>query len=204
MSRRIVFILVPVVLVLVLVAYWFLLLNPLFDSISAREREIDQNRRQLASLEAKLSQLSQLKEDAARNEARLVELSKMVPTSEQLPSLLLQIQDLAAQSGIEFLTISPGQPTEAPGFQKIPLSLKFKGTFFDVNDFIYRTEQLAAGPGRLLAVGSVSLSPDGEPTSTKVSPKLSADITLYAFERNPNLEPKQEKATQATEPIKVE
>jgi len=34
----------------------------------------------------------------------------MVPLTEELPSLLLQIQDLADQSGIEFIQITPATP----------------------------------------------------------------------------------------------
>ena len=81
----------------------------------------------------------------------------MVPQSTQVPSLLVQIQDLADQSGIDFLSVSPGEPTEADGFQIIPLSLSFTGTYFDLSDFAYRVEQLVAAPGRLLTVKSISL-----------------------------------------------
>ena len=170
MKRRSIFILVALVLVAAVVAYWFLLLKPLRENIAEYEGRIEEERQQLMVLQAKLAQMSQMKEEAVRNEARLVELAKMVPFSPELPSLILQIQDLAAEAGIDFITITPGEATEAPSFQVIPLDLKFSGSFFDVNDFIYRAEQLVGAPGRLLTVDSVSLALAGTASSTSPSP----------------------------------
>ena len=189
MKRRSIFILVALVLVAAVVAYWFLLLKPLRENIAEYEGRIEEERQQLMVLQAKLAQMSQMKEEAVRNEARLVELAKMVPFSPELPSLILQIQDLAAEAGIDFITITPGEATEAPSFQVIPLDLKFSGSFFDVNDFIYRAEQLVGAPGRLLTVDSVSLALAGTASSTTASPKLSVTMIMSAFERNPALEP---------------
>ncbi len=189
MKRRSIFILVALVLVAAVVAYWFLLLSPLRENIAEYEGRIEDERQQLMVLQAKLAQMSQMKEEAVRNEARLVELAKMVPFSPELPSLILQIQDLAAEAGIDFITITPGEATEAPSFQVIPLDLKFSGSFFDVNDFIYRAEQLVGAPGRLLTVDSVSLALAGTASSTTASPKLSVTMIMSAFERNPALEP---------------
>ncbi len=189
MSRRAIMIIVAVALVAALVAYWFLLFSPLQKSITEHEGRIEAERQQLMVLQAKLAQLSQMKEEAARNEARLLELAKMVPSSPELPSLILQIQDLAAEAGIDFMTITPGDASPAASFQVIPLQLVFTGSFFDVNDFIYRAEQLAGGPGRLLAVDNVTLALSGAATSTTASPKLAVSMTVSAFERNPELEP---------------
>jgi Tfp pilus assembly protein PilO len=114
----------------------------------------------------------------------LLELAKMVPLTEELPSLLLQIQDLADQAGIEFIQVTPGEATatESGEFQLIPLGLEFSGTYFDVSDFIYRAEQMVAGPGRLLAIKSVSLALGAETEASAVrSPELGVTMSIYAF-----------------------
>ena len=50
----------------------------------------------------------------------------------------MQIQDLADQSGIDVHCRSaPATPKEADGFQIIPLTLQFTGTYFDLSDFAY-------------------------------------------------------------------
>ncbi len=148
-----------------------------------------------------MTQFATLRDEAAYNQGRLLELAKLVPESEELPSLLLEIQWLASEAGITFLSITPGSPSIAQGFQVIPLELKFIGSFFDVNDFVYRAEQLASGPGRLLSVQVLSLSLSSDTAGQTVaglSPKLSVTMTLNAYERNPALEPVPQAQAQTT------
>lgn len=181
MTRRNVYILVAVLLVVVLVAYWFLLLSPLRAKTAEVDAQIETELSQLSQNQARLAMLEQIKTDARRNEARLIELAKMVPERTEIPSLLLQIQDMATESGIDFMTISPGSAKAAGMYEIVPLSLQFVGTFFDVNDFMYRAEQMAAGPGRVLTVKNVSLAPLSEDLA-KASPRLAVTMTVYAFQ----------------------
>lgn len=184
MSRRNVYILSGLLLVVILAAYWFLLLSPLRERIADVDQQIAAERTQLAQNQAQLAVLERTRLDAQRNQARIIELAKMMPERTELPSLLLQIQDLATESGIEFMTISPGQPIAAGLYQTVPLALQFTGTFFDLNDFIYRAEQMAAGPGRILAVKTLGLVLAAvEGNAVNASPRLTVTLTLYAFQQ---------------------
>lgn len=182
MSRRNLYILVALGLVVVLAAYYFLLLSPLRTSIAETESSIATEQQTLAQNKAKLAQMEQTRREAAKNQATLIELSKMVPESTELPSLLLQIQDLATESGIDFMTISPSEPQPAGSAEIIALSIAIQGSFFDINDFLYRAEQMVAGPGRLLAVKQISFALGGDTYAT--SPDLASQVTLYAFRRS--------------------
>lgn len=187
MSRKIRFVLGIIALVIVIALCWFFLLSPLRADIAATEESIDAERTKLATAQAKLAQAEVTREEGKKNQARLLELAKMVPNSEEIPSLLIQIQDLADQSGIEFLTITPGDPLDSDGFRILPLVLEFSGTYFDLSDFVYRAEQMVAGPGRLLAVKQLGLdlgqtTGTGASRGTSASPELRVSMTLYAFE----------------------
>jgi type IV pilus assembly protein PilO len=187
MSRRIRFVLVALVLVVIVAVCWFMVLSPLRADIATANASIEAERTKLAAAQAKLAQAETTRQEGKLNQARLLELAKMVPDSEEIPSLLLQIQELADQSGIEFISITPGEPVEAGAFQIIPLQLEFSGTYFDLSDFVYRAEQMAAGPGRLLAVKALALRLASEATTESVSdtsqsPVLGVSMTLYAFE----------------------
>lgn len=183
MSRRNIYVLVALGLVIVAAAYYFLVLSPLRASIKETEASIATEQQTLSVNKAKLAQMQQTREEAAKNQATLMELSKMLPESTELPSLLLQIQDLATESGIDFMTISPAPPQAAGSVEIVSLALSIKGSFFDINDFLYRAEQMVAGPGRLLAVKSVSFSLGGD--TYAASPDLTSEVTLYAFRRSP-------------------
>jgi Tfp pilus assembly protein PilO len=191
MSRRTRRIIAGVVLVVVLALCWFLLLNPVRGDIAAKNAEIDAERTKLSAAQVKLAQAETTRLEGRKNQARLLELAKMVPDSEEIPSLLLQIQDLADQSGIDFISITPGDAVQAKPFLILPLQLEFSGTYFDLSDFVYRTEQMVAGPGRLLAIKTIKLQLQGqgtaaaEATGSSVSPVLGVTMTLYAFEIAP-------------------
>lgn len=187
MSRRIRFVLVALALVVIVALCWFMLLSPIRGDVTATNALIEAEQTKLAAAQAKLAQAETTRQEGKKNQARLLELAKMVPDSEEIPSLLLQIQDLADQSGIEFISITPGEPVQAGAFQILPLQLEFSGTYFDLSDFVYRAEQMAAGPGRLLAVKALALRLVSEDTTesgsgTSQSPVLGVSMTLYAFE----------------------
>lgn len=184
MSRKIRMILVAVAVVVIAVLVWFFLLSPIRGDIQETETAIEDERMRLSQAQIQLAQAEATREEGMANQARLLELAKMMPESEEVPSLLLQLQDLADQSGIAFIAISPEDPrVNAAGDGRIlPLQLEFQGTFFNVSDFIYRAEQMVAGPGRLLAVKSVDLSAGaGAEVQGGVSPELGVTVYVYAF-----------------------
>lgn len=187
MNRKIRVVLVALALVVIVVLCWFLLLSPIRGDIAATNASIEAEQTRLSAAQAKLAQAETTRQEGKKNQARLLELAKMVPESEEIPSLLLQIQDLADQSGIDFISITPGDPVQENAFRILPLELEFSGTYFDLSDFVYRAEQMAAGPGRLLAIKTVKLqlSPvatEGTGSDASVSPVLGVNMTLYAFE----------------------
>lgn len=186
-SRKARFILGGIGLVAFAVVIWFFVLDPIRDDIKETEKAIDEQQTQLALARTALQQAETTRAEGKRNQARLLELAKMVPPAEELPSLLLQIQDLADQAGIDFISISPGSPSQSEGsdYMVLPLDLQFTGTFFDLSDFAYRAEQMVAGPGRLLAIKSLSLSNssgrEGSAKEGSVSPELGVSLAMLAF-----------------------
>jgi Tfp pilus assembly protein PilO len=187
--RRTLYILVAVALVAVVLIAWVVLINPVRSSIAQKDTEIQAEQQNLATAQAKLARMKQTQQQAEANEGRFIELSKMLPAEDQIPSLLLQVQDLAAESGIEVMSItpSPAAPT-THGFAALGLALQFSGTYFDTNDLIYRLEQLVAAPGRLLAVKDVTLTLGVNPKNG-VSPLLSVTMNVQAFKSIPATTP---------------
>lgn len=184
MSRKVKFALIGVGIIVVVALVWFFLLSPIRGDIQATQDAIVEEQEQFLLAQTALAQAQATREEGKRNQARLLELSKMMPPSQELPSLLLQIQDLADQSGIDFVAVTPGSlltSPDHPEFSTVPLDLEFAGTFFDVSDFAYRAEHMAAGPGRLLAIKSVSLTLEGSAGEAEVSPQLKVNVVLYAF-----------------------
>lgn len=185
MTNRVRMVLIALAVVVVALLVWFFLLDPIRDDIAATETQIEEEQTRLSQAQMKLAQAEATREEGRKNQARLLEMAKMMPTTEEVPSLLLQIQDLADQSGIRFIAVTPGnaQESEKADYRILPLNLEFSGTFFDISDFVWRAEQMVSGPGRLLAVKDLQLALGGaqEATGAGVSPELSVSMTMYAF-----------------------
>lgn len=196
MNRRMTYGLAITGIIILAILVWFFVLNPIMAQRAKTADAIQQEHVLQAAAQAKLSQASSTQAEGQKNAARLLELAKMIPNDPEIPSLLLQIQNLANESGIKFMSVTPGSPIQAGQFEEVPLQVEFSGTFFDLSDFVYRAEQMAAGPGRLLAIKDISLQTNegdtGSATGTSGStsttltnstgPILKVTMTLYAFD----------------------
>ena len=157
MSRtdRNILILGLLIIVLVVVGYYFLLLSPLLGTLDARAQERSAKESELASLQQEVAQLEAAKRNAPETERQLLELAKRVPTQPEIPTLVVQIEDVADASGVSQLSIEPGTPGPPPGggdFSVVPVTMSFEGTYEQLQDFLLRTRNLA----RLVTVNSVT------------------------------------------------
>jgi type IV pilus assembly protein PilO len=159
-NRRMKLGLVGAGIVVVALVVFFLLINPIRGEISELRLQVDDENAKIAKAEQGLRVAEATRSEGRRNQALLMELAKMIPSTPEIPSLILQIQDMADKAGIDWMQVSPSAPraVEGAAYQIVPLSLTFSGSFYDVSDFIYRAEQMVAGPGRLLAVKDLALT----------------------------------------------
>jgi len=143
------------VIVLLIVGYYFLLLSPLLNELNERAQERTDKQAQLANLQEEVAQLEAVRREAPEIERQLLELSKRVPTQPEIPTFMLQIEEIANASGVTQLSIDPGTPGPPEGggdFTVIPVTMTFQGSYEQMQDFLLRTRNLA----RLVTVRSVT------------------------------------------------
>jgi Tfp pilus assembly protein PilO len=95
-------ILVAVGAAALLAAFWFLVLSPKRAEVSELGGQISELRTSVAAAQQKAATAQQAKAEYRANYHSLVVLGKAVPSEEDTSSLLVQIQALAARSGISF------------------------------------------------------------------------------------------------------
>ena len=188
MSRtdRNILILGLLIIVLVIVGYYFLFLGPLLGDLEARAQERSDKQAQLSSLQQEVADLEAIRRNAPETERQLLELAKRVPTQPEIPTLVVQIEDVADASGVSQLSISPGTPGPPPGggnFSVVPVTMSFEGTYEQLQDFLLRTRNLA----RLVTVNSVTycrIVPlgTGESTCNIEAPTAGETTTLPEIE----------------------
>jgi Tfp pilus assembly protein PilO len=96
--------------------------------------------------------------------AKVFQLTKAMPNQIEMPNVILQLSQLAMQSGINFDEISPGTsatasslastPDTTDPFAAEPIEVAFTGSFYDTLAFLQRVRNLVrVENGRLFATG---------------------------------------------------
>jgi Tfp pilus assembly protein PilO len=114
-DRKILIALVPVV---VLVAYWFLLLAPKREEATTAKDDLATQQQRLETARAEAKAAEGAKEDFDASYAQVVRLGKAIPSTVDMPSLLVQLDAAAAGTGIRFTKITTGD--RVPGATATP------------------------------------------------------------------------------------
>jgi Tfp pilus assembly protein PilO len=109
-DKKIAFLLVPLVIV---AAFWFLLLKPKRHEAVKLSDQVTQAQEARDAAVSQANQLQAAKSKYASQYAEMVRLGKALPTKVDMPSLLVQLNAAAHGTGIEFGAITVGQRAAA-------------------------------------------------------------------------------------------
>jgi Tfp pilus assembly protein PilO len=98
-------ILLSLVVIGMIAAFWLVVISPKRDEAASLKRDIDGLRSSLAQAQQEAAAGEQAREDFGVNYRRLVVLGKAVPADGDQAGLLVQLQRLADRSGVRFQSI---------------------------------------------------------------------------------------------------
>jgi Tfp pilus assembly protein PilO len=110
-DRKLLMLLAPV---LAIAAFWFLILAPKRTESAAVADQLAQAEAARDTAQAAATQVAGSKEAFSRDYATVIRLGKSVPAKVDMPSLLVQLDDAAKGTGIDFVSIQTGERTGAP------------------------------------------------------------------------------------------
>jgi len=142
-------------IVIIVIGFYFLLLSPLLGRLNEQSQAREDKQAQLEQLQQEVNELEEVKRNSPEIERQLLELSKRVPTQPQIPTFVVQVQEIADASGVTQLSVDPEPPTAPAGggdYQVVPVTMQFNGTYDEMQDFLLRTRNLA----RLVTVTDVT------------------------------------------------
>ena len=105
-DRKLAIAIIPIV---VLVAYWFLLLAPKREAAATASKDLSDQTARLEQARAAASTANAAKTDFAADYAEIVRLGKAIPPGVDMPSLVVQLDRAAAGTGIRFTRIATGE-----------------------------------------------------------------------------------------------
>jgi len=174
------------ILVVLAIAYYFLLFSPLRQDYLAKYDERTRREAQKQQLEQTSAQLENIRRNSDDIERQILELSKRIPEQAEIPTLVVQIEEVARAADVTQLRIEPGEPEAPPGggdFSRIPITMSFEGTYEQLQDFLLRVRNLA----RLVTINEVNYEPveergGGETTvSRDVEDLLTVEIVAEVY-----------------------
>lgn len=155
---------VGVLFAVVLVMVWNLLIfAPKGRDLSAAKKEAQAAQATEPQYRAALTRLQEISKNGPEIAAQLDRLSAAVPTSPDLDGFILSANQIAVQSGIDWLSVSPSvAQAGTTGPSVIPLTMSIQGGFFQVLDYLNRLEDL----GRLVIIDALNATAAGADNAT--------------------------------------
>jgi type IV pilus assembly protein PilO len=132
-------------IVIVVIGFYFLLLSPLLQSLNEQAQAREDKQAQLEQVQQEVNELEEVRRHSPEIQRQLLELSKRVPTQPQIPTLVVQVEEIADASGVTQLSVDPEPPTAPAGggdYQVVPVTMQFDGTYDQMQDFLLRTRNL--------------------------------------------------------------
>jgi type IV pilus assembly protein PilO len=165
MTNRNLIILGALGIVLLIIIYYFLLLSPLLQRLDEQAQARESKQAQLEQVQQQVNELEEVRRQSPDIERQLLELSKRIPAQPQIPTFVVQVQEIALESGVTQLSVDPEPSTSPEGggdYRVVPVTMRFNGTYDEMQDFLLRTRNLA----RLVTVTNIDYSRAGNETTT--------------------------------------
>lgn len=180
---------------LVFVLWYFLLWSPRSDDLEKAKDRSETAQQQQNQLQSEIARLRAAQKDEPVLRAQLETLRTSIPDEPNLAQFILDTNDAAIRSGIDFISIAPALPAAStvavapapasPGSPAAPaplgappadikLSLQIKGGYFQVLDFLNRLDALP----RLVVTDGLNVS-----SEATASPRLTVAVTARMFVR---------------------
>jgi Tfp pilus assembly protein PilO len=173
-------ILVGVGAVILVVIATFVLVLPKSSKIGETTAALTTAEQQEQSLRVQLQALQEAQAEAPQTKREIQKVEAQVPSTADLPALIRLLRDASDRAAVDLFQFSPGTPTLDPTgrFSTIATSVNITGSYFALDEFLYRLESLP----RAAKVTNVTISPGGESggteTTTTTTSVASGELTL--------------------------
>jgi type II secretory pathway pseudopilin PulG len=197
----------PLLVVLIVLGFlvaalggWFLLVSPQRSKAADLDHQIADTNNAITAARALTLQA---KKGAQIRVADLYRLTKAMPDQVDMAGIILELNQVAEDSGITFEQITPSSTaTPISGYLAIPITVEFQGNFYDLADFLYRLRNLVDvrrgtldATGRLFAIDEVDFAEAPPPPGF---PQIRAHLVIDAFVFGTGTAPTVAPATGAT------
>ena len=168
------------------IAIVFLLILPKFQEASDLGARIDTENINLMNAQTLLARRQSAKAQSAANEAELMDIANAIPDSPQLPTVIIEMQNIANANGVTLEGIAPSdledgdvaQAGATPAYSVLPIDLVVWGQWRDIIDFLGDIDHLDRGV-RVVSMTFVYSADD--PDTEKDDSYIEANIGIEVY-----------------------
>ena len=158
--------------VIILIGFVLIVYRPQAQKLGSLEEERQKKEAEVKSAKATVDRLEDAKNELSKVEAKIKQFSAKVPVTEDFSTLLKEVQRLANESGVRFVSFKTAPLVGQSQYAELPLDITVDGYYRDLVDFLWRVNTLT----REVKITSVEIS-EGE----KKLPHIQIDIKANAF-----------------------
>lgn len=175
--------------ILLLILGWVLLVSPQRSTAASIAKATKATEAQIVEAQAAVNaRPARPPKQPEIKTAGLYELAKAMPSTMDMPDVLLELDQVARAAGVTVMSITPSTalPNTGQAYSTIPIQLSFTGNFYSLTDLLYRLNSLVTvrdgaldASGRLFSVESVSLGANGN--GAGLSATVAVDAYVYGL-----------------------
>ncbi len=184
---------------------WMLVVSPEQKKASVVQAKAQSARSELSVAKSKLSEAEAAETRYAAAYSSIVSLGQAVPADSEVSSLVYELDHASSNDKVDFESIASGAvgasgastsasaasavPTATAGFQQLPFTFSFAGTYEQLYKLIARLQGFTvtksdgsvAVNGRLLSIQGVSLTANSATGGPSTGGELKAAVTATAY-----------------------
>ncbi len=170
---------IGVAVVVVLVAFFLVL--PKMGQVKDANAALADAQSQQATLGAQLAALQAAQTDAPANRETIRKVQQAIPPTVDQQGFMLLMQNAAVESGVDVVTISPGNPVFDPatGLSTVTNAISATGTYFALTEFLFKIETLP----RAAKTTSVAITPSPSDTNASLL-TLTSSVDIYTSDQS--------------------
>jgi len=153
--KRQLFLLFGVLVAGIVAAYWFLLMQPLWEDKGKHEASLQKLQSDLRQKQLIAANRPKLEAEIKALEKELEEALVRLPEEKEIPKLLTQVNTLGQQNGLDFLLFKPGAPVKKGFYAEMPIDMRVEGQYHALGGFLDRVSKLE----RIVNVSDIKVSP---------------------------------------------
>ncbi len=132
-----------IILAIIIFCVWLFLFAPIYSQIKSTNAAISKTKANLAEKQNMLNSLNELETEFNSLQTEIPKINEALPSSQQLPELMVGLPVLISQNGMILKQISFGSPVydEVLGFSFLDIKLSVSGPYVQMQRFVSALER---------------------------------------------------------------